>query len=360
MNRSLALFLGIVILGVVLVTFFYRAIAVAPPPPDAGTVVALSDAQKLLFETQSSLSKWLLGLAYAALAGLFGFRIKSPEDSERFREHFPLVACALLVISLYGGFLFQQASILVLIHGPSDLLFGDGILLTLQVQFWFLTFGFVVLGAWLFRGPGKSVRVAAGLIIGLLAACPLTAGEDRPSPLRSCVNGWQEDRGVSLGPERVGEAVKLVEELASREKVNLQEADLCPFTASVLDELRFSIIQYGNDAKVAEKMAVIVSSTQRDLTNPNFAPGSLVQKLVRLSQIWRSPSGLLLVLAREGRFEIFLSGEMVGVTNWTRRLEPGTYTLWFTRDGLRRREYDRQVRIGDGELVRVEVGGTGK
>jgi hypothetical protein len=358
-NRSLALFIGIVVLGAALVTGLYRRVAVAPPPPDAGTVGGLSDAQKLLVETQSSLSKWLLGLAYATLAGLFGFRIKSPDD-ERFRERFPLVACALLVISLYGGFLFQQATLLVLARGPSNLLFGDGILLTLQVQFWFLAFGLAVLTLWLFRSSGKGAKTAASLIVFLFTVYPQAGGAERPDSVRSCVEAWHDDRKVSLPLASAEEEAKLVEALAAREKVVLKRADLCAFTASILDELRFSIVQYGDDSTVAVKMTAAVSSLRQDLNNPNFAPGDLVQKVLRLSQVWRVPSGLLDVVARNGRFEIFLSGTMVGVTNWTRRLTPGTYSLKFTRDGLRRTEYDRQVSIEDGKLVRIEIGETEK
>lgn len=356
MNRSLALFLGIIFLGAALVTYLYRAVDHDPPPPDAGTVETLSDAQKLLIETQSSLSKWLLGLAYATLAGLFGFRIKSPED-ERFKDGFPLVACALLVISLYGGFLFQQATLSILSRGPADLLFGDGILLTLQVQFWFLAFGLIVLAAWLFRTTNKKRRASVGLLIILLSTCPLAAADKKPSPVRACVDSWQADRGESLGPELAGEVTRLVEELAAREKIALQGTDPCPFTASVLDELRFSILQYGDETEVTKRMAAVVSGARQDLASPNFSPGDLVRKLVRLSQVWRSPSGLLQVIAREGRFEIFLSSELVGLTNWTRRLEPGTYSLFFTRNGVRQNEYDRQVVIEDGKLVRIEVEG---
>lgn len=359
MNRSLVLFLGIILLGGVLITLAYRSVDGTPPSSGAGAVKSLSDAQKALLETQSSLSKWLIGLAYASLAGVFGLRVKDLEN-ERFAGRFPLVACALLVLSLYGGFLFQQASIFILTFGPAELLFGDGILLTLQVQFWLLVFGLIVLAVWLFRKPANGAKTVAVLAAALLAACPLAAAEAESDQVPACVASWQEDRREPLGPELAGEAAKLIRELAAREKVDIQGAELCSFSDSVLDELRFSVLQGGDEEKVPARMADFVATAREDLASPAYAAGDLVKKLVRLSQVWRSPSGLLQVLALDSRLEIFLSGQLVGVTNWTRRLKPGTYTLGFTEGGIRRREHDRQVTITDGGLVRVEIEGKPK
>ena len=72
---------------------------------------SLSDIQKRVLDERESMSKWLMGVAYSTLAFLFGVRVKEQTGSLKIRSNLPMVSCALLVLSIYGGFQFQSETI---------------------------------------------------------------------------------------------------------------------------------------------------------------------------------------------------------------------------------------------------------
>lgn len=75
---------------------------------DAGHV-ALSEADKKLIEIQTSYSTWLQGIATAVLGAVLALRVKDPHD-ERLLDRPALIACSLLLVSLYSAHLLQPGS----------------------------------------------------------------------------------------------------------------------------------------------------------------------------------------------------------------------------------------------------------
>ena len=72
---------------------------------------SLSDIQERILDERESMSKWMMGVAYSALAFLFSMRLKEQTGSLNIRSNLPMISCALLVLSIYGGFQFQSETI---------------------------------------------------------------------------------------------------------------------------------------------------------------------------------------------------------------------------------------------------------
>jgi hypothetical protein len=81
------------------------------------SIVSLNDRQRAYIDHYTESTKWLVGLAYAMLTGLAAKRFNSPEDV-RFESFMCLLAASFLVLSLYAGFLSQQAILIALISRP--------------------------------------------------------------------------------------------------------------------------------------------------------------------------------------------------------------------------------------------------
>lgn len=92
--------------------------------PNRAPTSCLSDRHKELIHAQGDLSKWLLGLASGTLAALLGLVFKEPERGDLLNI-MPMTAYGLLLLSLYGAFLYYEATAQILRLGPLDYFFAD-------------------------------------------------------------------------------------------------------------------------------------------------------------------------------------------------------------------------------------------
>jgi hypothetical protein len=69
----------------------------------------LNDRQRVYLDRHTELTKWLIALSYAILAGLVSKRISGSDDS-RFSSFSCSLGAVLLLLSLYAGFLSLSSS----------------------------------------------------------------------------------------------------------------------------------------------------------------------------------------------------------------------------------------------------------
>jgi hypothetical protein len=103
-------------------------------------------------------------------------------------------------------------------------------------------------------------------------------------------------------------------------------------------------------------MNEVVPDLRRELESPNFSPGRLLEGLIDLARIWRAPSGVLLVEADRG-LTIHLDDDIVGLTDWVRRMKPRIYRLRLSRAGVLLPDLAFRFELRDGDLIKVRVAG---
>ena len=130
-NPPAAALLLVLLLGFTLVTARYRSIQVRAPKPRAEET--LTERHKELIRAQGDLSKWLLGLSSGALVALLGLVLKEPERKDLL-DIVPMTAYGSLLLSLYGAFLYYEATAHILRFGPLDYLFADQYRFPMLVQ----------------------------------------------------------------------------------------------------------------------------------------------------------------------------------------------------------------------------------
>jgi hypothetical protein len=313
------LFLGIILIGVLAITLAYRASQTTSPPEPVNEEV--TERFKQLTQAHSEMSKWLLGLASGALAGLIGLRLKDPTN-ENLVEKTPMAAYAFLVLSLYGAFLSYEAAINVLRFGPLAYVYGDQFKFPVLVQFWSLIIAVTLLGVWLFRP-----RKAALVLFMVMAGCVPEAKAQEFSA-KPCIQNWYKDRlGSSEAPaDRAIDVLRKIEKKPEARKVKS-----CVDVESVLDELRFSSVQAGKPDTSAGFDSYL-AGLDDELNHPGLTASAIVHSIIELMSPWDESLAVLSVRARNGTYQILLNATEVGLTNWTRRLKPGTYTIRVVRN----------------------------
>ncbi len=58
----------------------------------------------------------------------------------------------------------------------------------------------------------------------------------------------------------------------------------------------------------------------------------VVHSIVDIMAPWDQPLGVLSVHSSKGTYSILINGSPVGLTNWSRRLLPGTYRIRVAKD----------------------------
>jgi hypothetical protein len=318
-RTALVLFLSIIFLGVILITIAYRQSEWDSPQEPASEEV--TERFKQLISAQSEMSKWLLGLASGALAGLIGLRLKDPSN-EHLSEKVPMAAYAFLVLSLYGAFLSYQATLHVLRLGPLTYAYADQFKLPVLVQFWSLIFAAVLLGIWLF-GPKK----APAIVLFLIAAC-VPGAKAQAFDANSCVLGWYKDR-LHEPNASTKSAMDVMHRI--QKKPEARPFKSCGDLESVLDQLRFSAVQSGKqDTPVSFNS--YLAGLQDELDHPGLSTSGIVHSIIELMSPWDEPLAVLSVRASDGTYQILLNATEVGLTNWTRRVKPGTYRVRVVRN----------------------------
>jgi hypothetical protein len=345
MRRPYLVFVGLLVLGFLAATTSYRTLQTAAPAHDIAHI-DLTEAQKKLLESRDSMSKWLLGLAYGALAGLLGLRFKD-QNSLQLDTTLPMAACGLLVLSLYGAFLFQDSMMFSLSKGPIYHIYGSLMDFPLQMQFWTLVAALILLALWLFRPP-KKYTVTLSVFLALSFAA---RAQDQASVGSVCLSDWEKGREMRLTQTGRATAAAILEKLAQR--AGLRSPAPCDYTMSLLDELRWDayVVKQDDSTKAMESY---LKTIDQELRKPGLSMGEVVTKLVTISQVWRGASGLLIVESQTKGTPILLDGTEAGMTTGERRLAPGTYSVDVVRGG--RTVYsNRKVRIEDGKECRIDI-----
>jgi hypothetical protein len=315
-------FLLVLALGLLATTMAYKATQTSEP----GRIIdePLTERHKELIATESELAKWLMGIASGTLAAIVSIRLKSEKTGELF-DFIPMVAYALLLNSLYGGFLSYEATLNVLRFGPLGYLYGDQMRLPILVQFWSLIAGLTLLSVWLFRRKGKIVVAAL-----LLWSCYAVPARGEAVDHKQCVQHWTEDRklGAGLNQELLLNVVHRVGSIKDARPV-----ESCEEIEIVLDKLRFESILAGNKDQASDFNSY-VKSLQNELSHPDLSTSDTVRSLVRLMSVWEKPFGVLSVRSAKGSFTVLIDGAEIGVTNWIGRLEPGIHRVRVVTRGV--------------------------
>lgn len=329
------------------------------PKADAtrGVSGELCSTQKAYLDAQRASSELLFKLAFGALGALLGLRL-SEKTGTKVAGHGPFAAAALLLVSIYSAFLLQTG-ISFSVEGPPEAVFGPVLTHPILLQFWSLFGAVLILALALFR-PTRAAKVAAALCLGLLM--PASAQEAKPP--EDCIQRWSESRGLSPSAETVADMNLLVERVASRRELSLENVDRCELSDTVFDAVRFSAITDSGGNTPAETNAALTQlfrDTVKAAENPTFSPGQLLEDLLSVAQIWKEPSGIVDV---DGRGKtLFISiidpkrpteRTWKGYTRWLIRLPPGSYELTASEGG--RRVDRRRVEVKDGDRVALTLG----
>lgn len=349
MRLKLALFALIVLFGVLGSTAVYRHFQ--SDPNQALVIqnlakVELSQADQKLIEIRDSTSKWLLGLSFALLPGL----VVAPKSNGQMTVQsklLPLLAGAMLIISLYGFFLAQDSVAFVLSRGPHYHLYGWVSNFPLLLQFWSLLAALILLMVhWL-----KSERsiVFPTLMVVAAVVIPSTDAEATPivaDVVTPCVMAWTVDRQVPLDAGQVARASKLIVNIARRGE--LAPVIPCEFAYAHLDQIRWAAFQTSN-VSTAAAVNEMVQKLDMDLKRKGSPPGEFLERLLTLGSFYRNPSGLIRVEGTPAGATVLIDGKALGLTNLDLRLTPGSYLVEVLVDGaVVFRKSD--VTIEDGKL----------
>jgi len=318
------------------------------------TEESISDRQRAFVDAQTETSTSLFNLAFGALVGLVGLQIHGKRD-QRPSGVLPRLAAAFLALSMYAAFLFRTQVATALGRGPLNLLASPGVDLPLTAQFWLFVIGILMLLFWVF--PARSVTGIA-LAVGLLGPATVQAQD---AAVASCVTQWQTDRHVTLPAASMPRIQRVVNGVASEAKLTLDASSRCPFVESVLDELRRRVVASGG-ASVENPAAALDEALRlgaETLDSHNFSAGDAISRLLAMAQVWKEPSGLLVVRSTSGTFYVIatrLGGAAVdwnGITNWTVRVPVGVYRVEVMKDGVRVENPQRIEVKGDQKLELV-------
>jgi hypothetical protein len=310
------LFVSLVAGGLIVITSAYRVSQTVVPNAPGDEL--LSDRQKLLLASEGEMSKWLLGLASGALAAVAGLRLKEA-NSQDVVSVLPMVSYAFLVLSLYGAFLSYAAAIDILRRGPLNYSYGAQLALPVLVQFWTLILGLSFLGVWLFKRKTVAPAIVTLALLSLLSM-PAHAQE---ADLPNCTAHWYNDR-LKISPPISGMAVSVLKQLerhpGGKPITNCTDAD------SVLDRIRLASTQ-ANDADPSATLESYLGALNEEMGHPDLGTSEVVIAIIKIMSPWDKPLGVLSVHSSKYTYNILLDTKIEGITNWSRRLEPGTYRL---------------------------------
>jgi hypothetical protein len=327
MRLSFAVFLVATTIGILCSTLIYRDLQT----DDSGALVLqnrarieLSDADKKLIEVRDSTSKWLLGLAVGLLPGLVVKKSSTDEPTVQDKV-LPLLAGALLLVSLYGFFLAQDSVAFVLSRGPQYHLYGWLSTFPILLQFWSLLAALVVLMAHWIR-PSEKVSFPTLAVLLAFAANPheAQAASVTPSSTKPCVQAWAASREVDLSDQEVGLASSVVARIAHRADVS--PSSVCDFASVHLDQLRFEASKTAASLTPLS-VADALREADKDLRSTAISPGTLLERVLSVSELWHKPSGLMRIEGKPGGATVLLNSRVVGLTNLDLRLVPGKYLV---------------------------------
>jgi hypothetical protein len=316
----LIVFATVLALGLILITIAYSS-SQLNRIPETGQEQP-TEREKQLASAESEMSKWLLGLASAAIAGLVGIRLKNADDDQT-ADVVPMTAYAFLLLSLYGGFLSYESTVDILRRGPLHYFYGDQFRLPVLVQFWSLAAALVLLAIWLFRKRKKA------LVLGMLLAMSWVGNAQAEEVKRQkCIQDWYQDRFHTSADSR---DIALSVLLRIEKQPNAKPIRSCVDVSSVLDRLRYASLTSGKADSNSEFEKYLVTLND-ELGHPELSMSDVVHSIIEMMSPWDKPAGILSVRSSKGTYQILLDTIEVGVTNWTGRLAPGKHRIRIVKD----------------------------
>jgi hypothetical protein len=355
--------LAVLLVGAFLLTAAHR-IQQYKTYPDV-TDEEMTARQRALVDADTGTSTSLFNLAFGALVGLVSLQVHG-KRSQRPSGALPMVAAALLALSMYASFLFRTQVALSLGRGPLALLAGPGVDQTLTAQFWLFVGGILLLLFWVFP-----VRKILCIALAAVAFTPAAASAQEVT-VADCAAAWAADRKVPLASGSLRSVQSLVDSVAGEAKVALDGSSRCPFTESILDELRRRVVSNGaNIENPSQELAKAVDTALETLyqapdqylpgtpSKGNFSFGDAVSRLLTMAEVWNEPSGLLVIRSKEGGLQVIATtvkgapGDWRGFTNWTVRVPAGVYRLEVTKDGVRLNGPGR-IEVASGQRLELD------
>jgi len=317
---ALPVFCILLTAGVIVVTQLYLGSQLREP--NEPVKEELTDREKQLLGAEADVSKWLLGIASGALVGLVGLRLKNPGEGT-LTTVVPMSAYSFLLLSIYGGFLSFESTLDILRRGPLVYVYADQFKYPVLIQFWSLVAALALLAVWFFPGTKKTMVLA--IVTAIFCASNARAQEtDRPK----CVQTWYQDR--LHAPTESGDlALSLLRKVEVQP--NAKPIKTCIDADSVMDQLRFSSFDSGKKDTVVEFNSYLKNLSD-ELNHPDLSMSDVVAKIVDLMSPWDKPVAVLAVRSDKGTYQIILNAAQVGITNWARRLVPGTYRIRVVKD----------------------------
>jgi hypothetical protein len=112
---------------------------------------------------------------------------------------------------------------------------------------------------------------------------------------------------------------------------NARPIKTCIDVDSVMDQLRFSSFDSGKHDTLVEFNSYLKNLSD-ELNHPDLSMSDVVAKIIDLMSPWDKPVAVLAVRSDKGTYQIILNATQVGITNWARRVVPGTYRIRVVKD----------------------------
>ena len=319
--------IAILVLGIVVSTVMYRGSQTSQKPNDFLAYCdpnkpCLGEIEKKLVETQDALSKWMLGIAYTTLGGMLVLRVRNWRNVQ-ITSALPMTAVALLLLSLFGAFLFQVGLIFTLSKGPLYHLSTGVVWVPLLTQFWPLVAALALLGVWLY-GPRRAIKLM--MLAGLLCTMSIRA---RAADIRQCANAWQRSRGFEQSQRLADIDTSLIAIVLKR--AGRDSLPSCGLADSILDQVRYgaSIVK---QSEKREPLIEYTTSVLDDLRQDPLSLPEVVSVLVSGARLWDAPSGLLTLDATTTHQVVV--DTTTCLTPCTVRLGPGSHHVEATSGGM--------------------------
>ena len=322
--------------GTLMVTAGYIALQAPGTTVSFGPDVHLSEADKVYIDQMAEQTKWLESLAYASLAGLI---VLQGKGSGAGLSKITSVGAALLIVSLYAGFLSRDVILIALTKGV-PLLYSTLGTWPYTTQFWCLIVGLALLARDFLWTKKLAVPAAAATALLLALVFPASLRAQAPQApqaannVPACAGGWAQSRFSKLAsPQDQVLMTDFLARTAQRAGVPPASAQSCDFVYSTMDKVRnASNAMYGEDTLAH---TIVLAGSLRDQLRANAAaPGTFLATLVNSMEVWHSSTGSISVETTRNGAAVKINQQFVGPAPLLYIAKPGDYTVQVSFGGV--------------------------
>ena len=353
--KQFGLFLLIVIVGMLGVSIYYHSVQIDPPGKVTDLFMPgheLNEAHKMLITTQSSLSKWLMGVAYGVLIGVFTLKYLKENQSDPVQGAVVVLGSAFMVISLYCGFLYFEGTAHAIAKGPMSDLYRPRVTSPLRLQFYSL-----LIGVLLFASRFLFKVFLIGMVIGFFPVETHTYAQSQMEPSADKNILEQEfyqylDKmyGVELDSQSRAALTEVTYTLLGKSLADLEPEDVRLFAEILVSTAQF--IAHEDENWTTAK---IIRALQTQNNSSGINPSDLLQGLEFDLDFWNKKTGALRIVSEIGRVEVLLDERKIGITNCVFRLETERIWLQFVKDGEFLPEYETWVTIERDKIKEIKL-----